>query len=200
MGYSEDGGGRVLETGVTGEQGLGQGRVALVADTWTRNGAENRSRVGLALKLQAHHGPRWAVAVQGGALYADGSAADDAPPTARPCVGPGGEGRIAIGRGQARGDRGAFAALELAYRAQGGCAAALTEATIGYKLEAKWLLLAQAFQDHDLHGTETVKVQVSAVRFRRARGVQIGIRCRVDGAEAEPAVIIGVWRRDRRGH
>lgn len=213
-GYSEGPTGRVVETGATTEQSLGKGRVALVGEVWTQDGADGAAhRAALALKVRAHHGPRWAVAAQAGPLYgvdADGG-----------CAGAGGEARVGVGRsfgvglgrgversvgliaGRARRLRpgSMFGAVEFAYRAQGGCAHALREATIGYELERKWLLLAQAFDDRNLHGTETVKVQISAVRFRRTRGVQVGVRVRVDGADPEPAFIIGVWRRERRpGH
>lgn len=214
IGFSEGETSRIVETGAMKEQGLGKGRLALISEVWRQGGGDGVAhRSALALKVKAHHGPRWAVSAQAGPLYGADAGGG--------CAGAGGEVRAGVGRsfgtglgrgverslgriaGQARRLRSGavFGALELAYRAQGGCAHALREATIGYEPEHKWLLLGQAFEDRDLHGTETVKVQISAVRFRRARGVQVGVRVRVDGADPEPAVIIGVWRRERRpGH
>ena len=43
---------------------------------------------------------------------------------------------------------------------------------------------------------ENVKVQVSLVRLGEAgAGLQLGVRARLDGEDAEPALIVGFWGR-----
>ncbi|MBU6373794.1 MAG: hypothetical protein KJS97_13790 [Alphaproteobacteria bacterium] len=192
----------MIETGASAEQGFAGDRASVIVETWSRDASdERRLRGGVGLKLSLHRGPHWAVAVQGGGLFVDGAekGVPDPDSGGPRCVGAGGEGRVMVGRAPRAAGRGPFVTVELASRAQGGCASALVDATIGYEIEHKWILLAQAFQDRGLHGSETLNVQVSAVRLRRMRGLQIGLRARLDGAEPEPAVIIGLWRRDRRG-
>jgi hypothetical protein len=52
------------------------------------------------------------------------------------------------------------------------------------------------FYDAALRGDETVKAQISLVRFgHEGRGVQIGLRARIDEGLTEPALVVAFWGR-----
>lgn len=135
--------------------------------------------------------PSWngAVALQAAGLWTDG------PDLA--CTGAGAEARVLAG-GAARNTP-LFVNLEAAYRGHaGGCGHWRGDATIGYRPSERWLTLGQLFYDADVHASDTIKVQVSAVRFLRGRhGVQIGVRARIGAAAAEPALVLAWWRSAR---
>lgn len=101
--------------------------------------------------------------------------------------------------GMALGPRG-FANLEIAERASaGGCGGERAEFTLGHRLTERWLGLAQVFYDEPRRGDGSIKLQITAVRFGdRGRGLQIGLRARVDGQAAEPALVLGFWGRSAR--
>ena len=55
------------------------------------------------------------------------------------------------------------------------------------------------YVDGPRYGDETVKAQLSLVRFGdNGRGIQLGIRDRIDGGDPEPALVIGFWSEPRR--
>jgi hypothetical protein len=57
--------------------------------------------------------------------------------------------------------------------------------------------MAQVFADRDFRNEDNVKAQLSAVRFVAAGlGVQLGVRMRVDGAARDPALVLGLWKKD----
>jgi len=91
-------------------------------------------------------------------------------------------------------DNGAFFNLEAATRALGGgCGSERADVTGGLRFAGNWLALGQVFFDAPHDGEETVKAQLSLVRFREnGRGIQLGLRVRVDGAE-EAALVLGFW-------
>jgi hypothetical protein len=92
-------------------------------------------------------------------------------------------------------DNGAFLNLEAATRAlSGGCAGERLDLTGGTRFGDHWLALGQVFLDAPQDGEDTVKAQVSLVRFgENGRGIQLGLRARVDGGAPEPALVLGFW-------
>lgn len=56
--------------------------------------------------------------------------------------------------------------------------------------------MAQVFMDAQEAGGSSIKAQFTAVRFRgEDRGIQIGVRARIDEGIAEPAIVLGIWGR-----
>jgi hypothetical protein len=78
----------------------------------------------------------------------------------------------------------------------GGCEGGRIELTAGYRPAANWLAMGQVFFDSPVDGEETTKVQFTLVRFNETgHGLQIGLRARIDGEAAEPALVLGLWGR-----
>jgi len=169
------------------ERATWRGRMALVTKSWLRRqGPAVEGETSVGVKAGAALGPHVRVAAQASAFYPA-----DAPGS---CGRLGAEPRLMVGAAAPLGRGAAFANAEFAYRAQRGCDGDKVEATMGYRTERHWLLLAQVDQDRSFHGTETIKVQWSAVRFgARGRGLQLGVRLRTDGADREPALVFGYW-------
>lgn len=90
---------------------------------------------------------------------------------------------------------GLFLNIEAATRAlSGGCGGERVDVTIGVRFARNWLALAQVFMDAPHEGEETVKAQLSLVRFaENGRGIQLGLRTRLDGGAEEPALVLGFW-------
>ena len=112
------------------------------------------------------------------------------------CGAGGGELRGLGGRSSRDGTR--FVNIEAAYQLyEGGCGRRRAEISAGVRPRERWMGLGQAFVD-ETDGEATVRAQVSVVRFGRDdRGVQVGLRLRVDGSEREPMLVVGLWRRAR---
>jgi hypothetical protein len=93
----------------------------------------------------------------------------------------------------------AFVNVEVAARAlEGGCESQRLELTAGYHAGRNWLALGQIFFDAPQDGQESIKAELTLVHLgRRGRGRQIEIRARLDGEDAEPALVIGLWRGPR---
>ncbi len=110
----------------------------------------------------------------------------------------GGELRLLAGRSY---DNGAFLNLEAATRAlSGGCAGERLEITGGARFARNWLALGQVFMDSPNEGDETVRAQLSLVRFaENGRGIQLGLRTRLDGGAQESALVLGFWGSVRDG-
>jgi hypothetical protein len=115
-----------------------------------------------------------------------------------------GEGGFEL-RGLAGGsaDEGrAFMNFEVAGRTlEDGCAGARAEVTAGRHLGDRWLTLGQLFVDASEDDEAVVRGQLSLARFsEEGRGVQLGVRARLDGEEDELALVLGFWGRpgDRR--
>lgn len=91
----------------------------------------------------------------------------------------------------------AFLNLEAAARTlEGGCAGARADVTVGYRPRENWLSMAQVFFDAPGEGEETLKLQLTLVRFGdEGGGFQIGLRGRVDGGPQEAALVLGFWGR-----
>ncbi len=169
--------------------------LAIVASPWvtadpTGYGIDAlRWEVTLGAKRALLRTPRYVMALQGSAIWYSDPAAG--------CAEAGAELRW-LG-GMALGPR-SFANLEAAERASsGGCGGERAELTLGYRPAQRWLGLAQVFYDAPRPGEGSIKVQMTAVRFGdHGRGLQIGLRARVDGQAAEPALVLGFWGRGGR--
>lgn len=75
-----------------------------------------------------------------------------------------------------------------------GCEGARFEVSAGYRPSENWLAMGQVFSDHPGDGRDTVKAQLTLVRFGESgRGLQLGVRVRIDGGEPEPTLVLGLW-------
>lgn len=128
------------------------------------------------------------VAIEAGALWSSHPSAG--------CSEGGAEARVLMGRPV--GER-AFVNVEAATRAlEGGCESQRLEITAGYRAGRDWLALGQVFFDAPQDGQESVRAELTLVHFgRTGRGFQLGVRARLDGDDAEPALVLGVWRGPR---
>ncbi len=99
-------------------------------------------------------------------------------------------------------ENGAFLNAEAATRMlDGGCGGERLDLTAGARFADNWLAMGQVFIDmpREGRGEDYVKAQVSLVRFGESgRGIQLGVRARVDGGGAEPALVLGFWGRPGR--
>ncbi|MFZ2030339.1 MAG: hypothetical protein WAU68_08535 [Vitreimonas sp.] len=88
-----------------------------------------------------------------------------------------------------------FVNAEVAERVlAGGCTDQRAEITAGIHAGHHWMALAQVFVDGPQYGDETVKAQLSLVHFdNHGRGIQLGIRDRIDGGEDELALVLSFW-------
>lgn len=148
-----------------------------------------RWEVTLAGKLATHRGERWMTAVQAGAVWISDprEACGDA------------QAELRWLGGRSIGER-SFANLEVAERAgEQGCGGERVDLTLGRNYGEHWLGMTQLFMDQPRQGERVVKAQLSLVRFGlHGFGVQLGLRARVDGEDAEPALILGLWGDPRR--
>jgi hypothetical protein len=56
--------------------------------------------------------------------------------------------------------------------------------------------MGQMLLDAPREGDESLKAQFTLVRFGESgRGLQIGLRARIDDGAQEPALVIGLWGR-----
>jgi hypothetical protein len=109
------------------------------------------------------------------------------------CAQSGGELRWSVGRSFGDG----FLSVEAGRRFHsGGCEGDRAELTLGYRPDEQWLGLGQVFYDGAPGEDESVKLQLSLVRRPPwGRGLQIGLRGRIDGGPAEPALVLALWSR-----
>jgi len=126
------------------------------------------------------------VALQGSAFWTSAPEGD--------CGEGGAEVRPLAGRGF--GQTG-FVNVEAATRAlDGGCESQRLDITVGYRPGENWLAMGQMFADVPLEGEGAIRAQLTLVYFRPSgRGIQIGLRARVDGGGEEAALVIGLWGR-----
>ncbi len=180
---------RVFESAAYWEVPLGE-RTSVVAAPWVEQNYDTydgwRGEATLSVKRVALRRGDTVVAVQAGALWA--SHPDEG------CGEGGGEARILAGRNIGSH---AFANAEVAGRAlSGGCGGARLDLTVGYRPRENWLAMAQTFVDASREGEEAIRAQITMVRFSaNGRGVQLGVRARLDGDDAEPALVFALWGR-----
>jgi hypothetical protein len=146
-----------------------------------------RGEATLGVKHAFFRGDMSVMAVQAGALWISHPNVDN-------CSEGGAELRWLGGRSFSHGG---FLNFEAATRAlEGGCEGERLDLTAGFRPRENWLAMGQIFLDAPREGEETVKAQLTLVRFGESgRGIQIGLRTRIDGGPQEPALVIGLWGR-----
>jgi hypothetical protein len=178
----------VYETSVYWELPLGED-TSFVASPWietnydTEDGWRGEATVGV--KRAVFRDDNYAVAIAGSALWRSHPDPE--------CSEGGAELRVLAG-GSVR-PAGAFMNVEVAARAlKGGCESAEAEVSAGFRPHPRWLALGQVFVDAPQDGEEVVRGQLSLVRFgNEGRGIQLGVRARLDGEDREPALVLGLW-------
>ena len=158
-------------------------------ETDPSQGDGNRIEATFSAKRAIYRSDSDVVAVQAGVLYMSDPNEG--------CSEGGAEVRVLGGRSFSEGR--AFFNAEAAARAlSGGCEGGRVELTLGYRPAENWLAMGQVFVDSPLEGDDSVKAQITLVRFdRNRRGWQIGLRARIDGEHAEPALVFGLWGQPR---
>ena len=188
--YGETEFGSVSESDYFREQPLGS-RWALVLHPWVEYGADEfgetvRAEAFAGLKRALHRGSRMATAVQAGVAWRSD------PPDG--CDEGGGEVRALAGASWTH----AFLNAEAAAQAfSGGCGRQRFEITGGFRPTQRWMALGQAFVEAGGAGDETIQLQASVVRFGAdgRRGLQLGVRTRLEAEEASPLLVLGWWDR-----
>ncbi len=169
-------------------------RVSLVARPWIENGETVgdegwRAEVEGGVKAALLRTSNAAVAVQASAVW-----------RSDPDLGCGeGAGEIrALGGMSFASGRGFLNAETAARVHDGGCPAGRVDLTLGYRPAPRWLGMAETFVFAPEGREAAVKAQFSLVRFsERGSGVQLGVRVRLDGEDAEPALVVAFWGRPR---
>jgi hypothetical protein len=169
------------------------GATSIVAAPWveqnydTEEGWRGEGVVGVKRAIFADE--TFAAAVSGSAFWSSHPGPE--------CGEGGGELRIMAGASRREAAR-AFVNFEVAaHMLDGGCAGQDADLTVGFRPTERWLVMGQVFAQTEDHREDLVRAQVTFVRFGedRTRGVQIGVRARLDGEDAEPAVVLGLWGR-----
>ncbi len=192
IGAHEDGG-EYYEGAIYYEEPLGE-RTSVVFTPWGEwnDGNEEswRGEAFVGVKRVLRQSADSVLAVQAGALWVS-------QPDWETCSEGGVEARLLSGYSFAEG-RG-FLNLESSSRILvGGCFGGRLDATLGYRPSERWLATGQVFYDSPVAREDTVKAQVSLVRFdAHGRGWQIGLRATLDGDDAAPALVIGLWQPPR---
>jgi len=161
---------------------------SVVAAPWFEQNEETldgwRGEAVVGVKRTVFRDDDTVVAVQAGALWISHPSPE--------CSEGGAEVRLLAGRSY---ENGAFLNVEVAARAlSGGCASERLDVTGGVRLSENWLALGQVFIDAPHEGEETVRAQLSLVRFGESgRGIQLGVRGRIDGEAEEAALVLGFW-------
>lgn len=150
----------------------------------TVDGWRGEAVVGVKRAWTNEHGG--ALALQAGAFW-DSHPADG-------CSEGGGEARVLVGRNF--GDHTFVNAEAAGRRLRGGCSGERLDLTLGYHAGERWLGMAQVFVDAPSRGEDSAKAQLSLVRFGDSgRAIQLGVRARLDGDDAEPALVLALWGR-----
>ncbi|MCC6787777.1 MAG: hypothetical protein IT547_08045 [Hyphomonadaceae bacterium] len=192
VGAHEDGG-EYYEGAVYYEEPLGR-RTSVVITPWAEwdNHTEDdwRGEAFVGVKRVLRQREDSVMALQAGALWVS-------QPDWETCSEGGAEVRLLNGYAFAEG-RG-FLNIESSSRVLvGGCVGGRLDVTAGYRPSERWLTMGQVFYDSPVAREDTVKAQVSVVRFdAHGRGWQIGLRATLDGEDAAPALVLGLWRSPR---
>ncbi|MBX3428803.1 MAG: hypothetical protein KF779_04390 [Hyphomonadaceae bacterium] len=192
VGAHEDGG-EYYESALYFEEPLGR-RTSVVVTPWsewddeTEDGWRGEAFAGVKRVIREREGR--VTALQVGAVWVS-------QPDWEVCSEGGVEGRVLDGYSFAEGR--AFLNVETSSRALvGGCFGGRLDVTAGYRPSERWLATGQVFYDAPVAREETVKAQVSLVRFdAHGRGWQIGLRATLNGDDAAPALVVGLWQSSR---
>jgi hypothetical protein len=163
-------------------------RNAIVVAPWVEQNYDTqdgwRGEAIVAAKRAVTRNDTGAIAIQLGALWVSHPSED--------CGEGGLEARWLAGRSLGPS---AFVNVEVASRVlDGGCGGERLDLTAGLRASENWLALGQVFLDAARDGDESVKAQVTLVRFGESgRGIQIGVRTRLDGDDPEPSLVFGLW-------
>jgi hypothetical protein len=169
-------------------------RTAFVATPWVEQAADSadgwRAEATFGFKRALMRGDHGAMALQAGAVWtsAPDAACGEASAELRWL------GGVNFGAGKG------FVNLEAAGRAgEGGCSDGRFDLTAGYKPNEHWLGMAQLFVDAPSWGEPALKAQFTLVHFSDDdRGIQIGLRARLDSDDHEPALVLGFWGKPGR--
>ncbi len=78
----------------------------------------------------------------------------------------------------------------------GGCASERLDLTLGRRFGERWLAMGQVFVDRAGGDDEAVRTQITLTRIGESgRGIQFGLRTRIDGDAEEAAFVLGFWGR-----
>jgi hypothetical protein len=162
---------------------------SLVIAPWSETAADLQSgwrgEAVVGVKRAVFRDDETVFAVQAGAFWRSDPPAD--------C----GEGGVEV-RGLAGRSLGAtgFVNVELAGRVlDEGCPTGRLSLSAGFRPRENWLALGEVFFESPREGSESLKFQLSLVRFGDdGRGVQLGVRTSLDGG-GETAFVLGLWGR-----
>jgi len=112
------------------------------------------------------------------------------------CGETGAELRLLAGSSFGKQGRSFFNVEAAALSSGAHCTVGRFDLTAGYHASDRWMGMAQVFTE-GRRGSDVVLLgQVSLVRLQsESRGVQFGVRARLDDGEREPALVIAFWRR-----
>ena len=181
-----------FETSAYIEVPLGS-ETSIVAMPWVEQSYDSedgwRAEATASVKRALFREGPFVAAVQGGAFW-------DSHP-AEGCEEGGGELRVLGGSSFTGFGNSGFVNVEAAARAlRGGCQSERLDLTLGYAPAENWLAMGQVFVDAPHQREQTVKAQLTLVYFRpNGRGIQVGLRSRIDGGASEAALVIGWWGR-----
>lgn len=177
------------ESSIYWEAPLGERRSFVLAP-WAEQNVDTvegwRGEATLSLKQTVYREGETVMALQAGALW-----------VSHPDPGCGEGGVEARWLGGRSFEGGRFLNVEAATRAlDGGCGGERLDLTAGFRPRENWLAMGQIFYDAPRDGDEVVRAQLTLVRFgENGRGIQIGLRSRIDGGPQEAALVVGLWGR-----
>lgn len=164
-------------------------RTSLLIAPWSETASDLesgwRGEAVVGLKRAVFRDDNHVMALQAGAYWRSDPPAD---------CGEGGVEARWLG-GRSIGDSG-FVNLEVAARVlDEGCPAGRLSLSVGVRPRDNWLAMGEIFYDDPKEGDESLKLQLSLVRFGDdGRGIQVGLRTRLDGSE-DVSLVLGLWGR-----
>jgi hypothetical protein len=181
--------GTFYESSAFWERGLGANS-SIVATPWFKQNYDIdhswSAEATLGVKHAIFRSDTAIMAVQAGALWISH-------PTELSCGEGGAELRWLAGRSFSHGG---FLNLEVATRAlDGGCEGERLDLSAGFRPQENWLTMGQVFLDAPRGDEAILRAQLTLVRFGdNGRGMQVGLRTRIDGGPQEAALVVGLWR------
>lgn len=178
----------VFESSAYWEAPLGENVTGVIAP-WTESAADLesgwRGEAVVGVKRAIFRDDHSVMAIQTGAFWRSDPPGD--------CGEGGMEVRWLGGRSYGRTG---FVNIEAAARVlDEGCPAGRFSIAAGYKPHDAWLAMGEVFYETPREGSESLKLQISLVRFGEdGRGLQVGLRTRLDGGQ-ETSLVLGLWGR-----